>query len=65
MTFDRLFILFLGREEFNLTKFEEILEQQRRHCVDKGSNLPFHGRTEMDNAEVKILKIKEDEKVQD
>ncbi len=59
MTFDRLFISFLVREEFNLTKFEEILEQQRRHCVDKGLNLPFHGRTEMDTADVKILKIKE------
>jgi hypothetical protein len=65
MTFDRLFISFLVREEFNLTKFEEILEQQRRQCVDKGLNLPFHGRTEMDTADVKILKIKEHEKVQD
>ena len=35
-----------------------MLEQERRHCVDKGLNLPFHGRTEMDNGDVKIRRNK-------
>ncbi|CAF0911864.1 unnamed protein product [Rotaria sordida] len=39
------------REEFSLAKFEELLEQERRHNIEKGVNLPFHGRTEMDNTD--------------
>ncbi|UJR21482.1 hypothetical protein I4U23_024566 [Adineta vaga] len=40
-----------AREELNLTKLEEMLDQARRQCLEKGLNLPFHGKTEMDNAE--------------
>ncbi|CAF2406071.1 unnamed protein product [Rotaria sp. Silwood2] len=39
------------REEFSLAKFEELIEQERRHSIEKGVNLPFHGKTEMDNAD--------------
>ncbi|CAF0780978.1 unnamed protein product [Adineta steineri] len=39
------------REDVSLAKFEEILEQERRRYVEKGLNLPFHGRTEMDNGD--------------
>lgn len=31
-----LLFFFLVREEFSLAKFEEILEQERRHYVEKG-----------------------------
>jgi len=30
------FLIFLVREEISLAKFEEILEQERRHYVEKG-----------------------------
>ncbi len=30
-------LYFLVREELSLAKFEEILEQERRHYVEKGS----------------------------
>ena len=58
-----------------MAKFEEMLEQERRHHIEKGTslprfahqstnfnlhlgvNLPFHGRTEMDNADVRIFFI--------
>ncbi|UJR27350.1 hypothetical protein I4U23_008643 [Adineta vaga] len=39
------------REDISLAKFEDILEQERRRYVEKGLNLPFHGRTEMDNGD--------------
>lgn len=62
-----IILCFSVREDLGLAKLEEILEQERRRYVDKGFfphqcvmfidrivgfNLPFHGRTEMDNAEV-------------
>ncbi|CAF3854079.1 unnamed protein product [Rotaria magnacalcarata] len=39
------------REDVSLAKFEETLEQERRRHLEKGLNLPFHGRTEMDNGD--------------
>ena len=66
-------VIYLAREDLSLTKFEELLEQERRRYIDKGKkqfldssrqaslcscltsggNLPFHGKTEMDNADVR------------
>ncbi|CAF0919920.1 unnamed protein product [Adineta steineri] len=39
------------REEMSLTKLEEILEQSRRNYIERGTNLPFHGKAEMDNTD--------------
>ncbi|CAF0722697.1 unnamed protein product [Adineta ricciae] len=40
-----------SREESSLTKLEEMLDQTRRQCLEKGVNLPFPGKADVDSAE--------------